>query len=458
MTAPHTGLDAGILDDLVVGEVVTPGDDRYDGLRRMFYGGLDSRPAALVQVVDANDVVAVLGYARSNDIPFTVRSGGHSLSGASGIDDGIVIDVRALKGIEIDLETRTAWAGSGLTAAELTNAAGEHELALGFGDSGSVGVGGITLGGGVGFLARKYGLTIDSLLAVEMVTADGEVLVADADSHPDLFWAVRGGGGNFGVVTRFRFTLHPVDEFVGGFLVLPATVDVVAGFLALSEQAPDELTTMANVMSAPPMPFLPEELWGKTVLMGLIAWAGDIEEGQQWMHRFRALEEPLLDMLDQMPYSQIYMDEEEDFQPLVTTLTGFADGVNERDIGRIIAAIDTSDASMAAVQLRVLGGAVSRIANDATAYAHRDRAMMVNVASFYEKDEERPRREAWVRGLFEELTDGDTAGYVGFLGKEGPQRVRAAYPGATWDRLREIKAKYDPDNLFRGNQNIPPAG
>lgn len=171
----------------------------------------------------------------------------------------------------------------------------------------------------------------------------------------------------------------------------------------------------------------------------------------------RGLAEPLVDMVDERPYAQIYMEEDEDFQPLATALTGFSDGIDELRIERIIAGIEASDASMAAVQLRVLGGAVSRVPNDATAYAHRDRAMMVNVASFYESDDERPSHEAWVKGVFEELTDGDEAGYVGFLGKEGPERVRAAYPGATWDRLREVKAKYDPTNMFRGNQNIPPA-
>ncbi|HWB89917.1 MAG TPA: FAD-binding oxidoreductase [Acidimicrobiia bacterium] len=449
-----------MIDDLantVTGDVITPEDDRYDQARRMFYGGMDNHPAALVRVVDTDDVIAVLRFAIELGVPFAVRSGAHSVSGSSGIDDGIVIDLCALKSIEIDLESSTVWAGAGLTAGELTNAAGEHGLALGFGDTGSVGIGGITLGGGVGFLARKYGLTIDSLLAAELVTAQGEVIVADGDNHPDLFWAIRGGGGNFGVATRFRYALHPVDRIVGGMLVLPATVEAISGFLALSDEAPEDLTTMANVMAAPPMPFLPEQLWGSTILMGLIAWAGDLDEGRVWMDRFRGLAEPLFDMLDVMPYPQIYMEEDEEYQPLAVGLTGFIDRIDDRAITRILEEIAASDAPMRVVQLRVLGGAVSRVPNYATAYGHRDRAIMVNVASFYEDESQRSRRHAWVRDLHHELTGDDEAGYVGFLGEEGEARVRAAYPGDIWDRLRAVKAKYDPHNVFARNQNIPPA-
>ena len=349
------------------------------------------------------------------------------------------------------------WAGSGSTASEVTLAAAEHGLAIGFGDTGSVGIGGITLGGGVGFLSRKYGLTIDSLLAAEIVTADGEVHIVDEEYHPELYWALRGGGGNFGVVTRFEYRLAPVDRVIGGMIMLPATPEAVAGFISLSEEAPDELTTMANIMSCPPMPFVPPELVGETVIFGLVMWCGDLDEGRRLMDRVRSLADPLMDMLDEISYPEIYMPDDEEYQPLATSLTGFTSGVDESQIAAIIEAIGSSDAPMRVVQLRVLGGAIERVPNDATAYAHRDRAMMVNVASFYTDEEEKPRRQTWVRDLWTTITDGDSAGYVGFLGDEGPERVRAAYPGDTWDRLRAVKKRYDPDNLFRGNQNIPPA-
>src|SRR5918992_1080462 len=242
------------------GRVISPEDAAYDTVRAVFYGARSRRPALIVRVADATDVSYVVSLARERGLELAVRSGGHSLAGHSTTDGGIMIDLSDMKRLEIDVAGRTAWAETGLTAGEYTAAAGDHGLATGFGDTGSVGIGGITLGGGVGFLVRKHGLTIDDLLAAEIVTADGELLYVDGDTHEDLFWAIRGGGGNFGVATRFKFRLHPLDSFVGGMLFLPATPEVVAAFVAEAEAAPEELSTIANVMTAPPAPFVPEEL------------------------------------------------------------------------------------------------------------------------------------------------------------------------------------------------------
>jgi len=439
------------------GRLIVPGDSDYDETRQVFYGGLDPHPAAIARVTHAADVAAVLDYVGEDGLDFSVRSGGHNITGSAVIDDAVVIDLRDLTGIDVDPETRTVWAGSGLSAAELSNALAEHGLAVGFGDTGSVGIGGITLGGGVGFLSRRHGLTIDSLLAAEIVIASGDVLIADDDNHPELFWAVRGGGGNFGVATRFRYALQPVDRIIGGMLMLPATAESVAGFLELSESAPDDLTTIANMMSCPPMPFLPEEVVGQTVIMGLLAWCGDLDEGRDVVDRFRSLAEPLADFVDEFGYPEIYAPEDEDYRPLATGITGFTDFIDSEDIATILEAIAASDAPMRVTQIRAMGGAISRVDNDATAFAHRNRAWMINVASFYEGPEDLPRRQAWVDELFSRLTGDDDAGYVGFLGDEGEERIRAAYPGLTWERLREIKSKYDPDNRFHHNQNIPPA-
>src|SRR5215208_5697978 len=226
-------------------------------LRAVLNGARSRRPALIVRVADATDVSRVIALALERGLELAVRSGGHSLAGHSTTDGGILLDLSGMKGLEIDVARRTAWAETGLTAGEYTAVAGAHGLATGFGDTGSVGIGGITLGGGVGFLVRKYGLTIDDLLAAEIVTADGELLYVDSDTHPDLFWAIRGGGGNFGVATRFKFRLHEVDTIVGGMLILPAIADTIASFIDLAEAAPDELSGIANVMTAPPMPFLP---------------------------------------------------------------------------------------------------------------------------------------------------------------------------------------------------------
>jgi FAD/FMN-containing dehydrogenase len=445
------------LREALRGRVIAPGDAEYEEARTVMSGEVDRRPAVIARVADAGDVAHVVRLARETGIQLAVRSGGHSAAGHCTTDGGIVIDLRDMKALEIDAEGRTCWAETGLTAAEVTKAAAAHGLAIGFGDTGSVGVGGITLGGGVGYLVRKHGLTIDSLLAAEVVTADGELLRVDAESHPDLFWAIRGGGGNFGVATRFLYRLHELKGIVGGMLVLPATAETVAGFIAASEAAPDELSTIANVMNCPPMPFLPEEVHGQLVILGMLAYAGDPEGGERAIAPFRSLATPLADMVKPMPYPEIYPPEDDSYHPTAVALTMFVDRVDRAVAGSIMDHLERSDASMRVAQLRVLGGAMARIPADATAFAHRSSRIMVNVAAFYEGEADRPGRLAWVEEFAAALRQGDDGAYVNFLGDEGQARVRDAYPGGTWDRLAAVKARYDPTNLFRLNQNVPPA-
>ena len=362
-----------------------------------------------------------------------------------------------MKALEIDAAGRTAWAESGLTAGEFTTAAGAHGLATGFGDTGSVGIGGLTLGGGVGYLVRKYGLTIDSLLAADVVTADGQLRRVDAESHPDLFWAIRGGGGNFGVVTRFQFRLDEVDAIVGGMLILPATPEVIASFIAEAEAAPEELSTIANVMPAPPMPFVPPEYHGRLIVMAMLAHAGGGEAGERAMAPFRALAEPIVDMIRPMPYPEMYPPDDPSYHPTAVGRTLFIDEVDRGEAETIVDHLQASDASLRVAQLRVLGGAMARVPPEATAFAHRTSRILVNVAAFYDGLDDRPKRETWVTEFAAALRQGDAGAYVNFLGEEGEARVREAYPGSTWDRLVAIKARYDPANLFRLNQNIPTA-
>jgi FAD/FMN-containing dehydrogenase len=440
----------------VDGRVIAPGDPDYDDARSVFYGGLDKRPAAIFRAASDADVARVIAEVQEAGLELAVRSGGHSVAGHSVTEGGIVLDLSEMQALEIDAESRTAWVESGLTAGRYSEAAAEHGLATGFGDSPSVGVGGITLGGGVGFLVRKYGLTIDALLAADIVTAAGEVLRVDEESHPDLFWAIRGGGGNFGVATRFRFRLHGVPAIVGGILILPATQGTITGWVTASEAAPEELSTIATVMKAPPMPFLPEATHGKLVIFGMIVHVGGGESGERAVAPFRELAEPLADMLKEMPYPGIYMEDEEGFHPIASDRTMFLDHVDADVAVAILDRIESSDAMMAAAQLRVLGGAMARVPADATAFAHRSSKIMLNVAALFENVEDRPKYEGWVQEFADEMQQDDQGAYVNFLEDEGPERVRAAYPGATWDRLREIKRRYDPDNLFRLNQNIPP--
>jgi FAD/FMN-containing dehydrogenase len=438
------------------GRVIAPDDAGYDEARTVFSGEFDRRPAAIVRAAYATDVSRVVSLARDSGLELAVRSGGHSSAGHSTTDGGIVLDLRDMKALTIDVEGRTAWAETGLTTGEFTTATAAHGLALGFGDTGSVGIGGITLGGGVGFLSRKYGLSIDSLLAAEVVTADGHLLRVDDKTHPDLFWAIRGGGGNFGVATRFQFRLHEVDTIVGGILILPATPEVIASFMAEAKAAPDELSTIANVMPAPPMPFVPVEHHGRLVVLAILAYAGEIEAGERVVAPFRALATPIADMVRPMRYPEIYLPEDESYHPTAAGRTMFVEAIDRRVAETIVKYLRESDASMRVAQLRVLGGALARVPADATAYAHRASRIMVNVAAFYEGPEDQVVREAWVTDFAAALDQGDSGAYVNFLGDEGRERVRQAYPGSTWDRLAAIKARYDPTNLFRLNQNIPP--
>jgi FAD/FMN-containing dehydrogenase len=446
-----------VLSSKVRGQLIRPENDGYDEARTVFYGGFDRYPAAIVQAEDATDVSRVVALARESNLELAVKSGGHSLAAHGVSEGGIVLDLSKMKNLEIDVEGRTAWAETGLTAGEYTAAAAAHGLATGFGDTRSVGIGGITLGG-VGYLVRKHGLTIDDLLAADLVTADGELLRVDAERHPDLFWAIRGGGGNFGVATRFKFRLHEVSTIVGGMLILPATPEVIASFVAEAEAAPEELSTIANVMTAPPMPFLPAEVHGELVIMAMLAYAGEeVEAGQRAIAPFRTLAEPIVDMVKSMPYPEIYPPEEDDFHPTAVARTMFIDTI-DRDVSQtILEHLRASDAPMRVAQIRVLGGAMARVSAEATAFAHRSSRIMVNVAAFYEGTEERAAREAWVSDFAAALEQGDGGVYVNFLGDEGEGRVRAAYPGSTWDRLIEIKSRYDPTNFFRLNQNISPA-
>ena len=441
----------------VRGQVIMPNDADYDQARSVFYSWLDKHPAVIVKAASAEDVKGVVNFARDNGVELAVRGGGHSGAGHSISEGGIVLDMSEMQGLDIDAQGRTAWAEAGLTAGKYTEATGAHGLTTGFGDTGSVGIGGLTLGGGVGYLVRKYGLTIDSLLAADIVTADGNLLQVDEEYYPDLFWAIRGGGGNFGVVTRFKFQLHPISDIVGGMIFLPATAETISEFIAAAEAAPEELSGIANVMPAPPMPFLPPEIVGKTIIFGMLVYAGSGEAGEKAIAPFKKLAAPLGDMTGSKKYPEIYEGPEGPHPVAGTALTMFVDKIDKSDAKLILDRLNNNDAPIRVTQLRVLGGTMARVPVMATAFAHRNSKIMVNVATLYENLADAGRHEAWTKETAAALQQSDKGAYVNFLANEGEARIRAAYPGFTWQRLREIKKKYDANNLFHVNQNIPPA-
>jgi FAD/FMN-containing dehydrogenase len=415
-------------DDLrsqLQGELITPDDASYDEARQVFFKGVDKRPLAVARVSGAADVAAVVNAARDGGLELAVRSGGHSRPGYGTSDGGLVIDLSGMNSVEIDDDGRTAWVETGATAGQYTLATAERGRVTGLGDAGSVGVGGITLAGGIGFLARKHGLTIDNLLAAEVVTADGEIVQASEESEPDLFWAIRGGESNFGVATRFQLRLAEVSEIVGGMLILPATPESITGFLQAAEAAPEELSTIANVMVAPPMPMIPEEAHGQPVVMGLFAYVGPVDQGEQVLAPFRALADPHADLLRPMRYPELYEGPEPDVRFAAGT-NFFADSLEPGAAEAILEQLPQSTAMMKAVQLRVLGGAVARVPNDASAFAHRDRGLLVNVAATYADEGERGTHQAWVDGLASSLGKNGAGGYVGFLGEEDEESLRAA--------------------------------
>ena len=448
------------IDDLAAllpGQVTRPGDADYDTLRAIKFDPENSHPAALVRVASAEDIARTITFARQHAFELAVRSGGHSASGHSSVEGGIVIDLRGLDAVDVDAAGKTVWVGGGATAGAVLRALEPHGLVVGFGDSGDVGVGGIVSGGGLGYLSRLYGTSADAMLAAEVVLADGRIVTASSDSEPELFWAIRGGGGNFGVLSRIRFQAQELREFTGGMMVLPATPAVITGFVAAAQAAPDALGSIAMVLPAPPAPFIPEAHRNSLVLFAFMAFAGSDAEAEKALAPFRALATPLFDAVKPGPFLSLYEGEGGSPPGLPELRTLFVDRIGEDAAQTIAGFLTESDSPMRAVQIRVLGGAINRVGVRETAYAHRNSQIMLNLVNFYADETDRPRRRKWVEDLMAALRQGDEGAYVNFLGPESPQRVRAAYPGATWDRLRQIKRRYDPENVFRRNQNIPPA-
>jgi FAD/FMN-containing dehydrogenase len=442
-------------------DLIDADDERYDAARAIWNGAIDRRPACIARCTGVADVVAAIRFARERDLILAVRAGGHGVGGHAVCDGGLVIDLSPMKGIRVDPAARTARAEAGVLWGELDRETQHHGLATVGGIVTHTGIAGLTLGGGIGWLTRKHGATVDNLLSVDVVTADGELVTASADESPDLFWGICGGGGNFGVVTSFEYRLHPVGPTVLAgpiFHPLEDAREVLACYRDFIATAPDELTTIFELSVAPPAPFLPEHVHGRPIVMVGACYAGAPEDGIDVVRPLKELGDPIVDLLEPKPYTAL----QAMFDPMVphgwhrywksVELPPLTDDAIDTLVAH--ASVQTSPRSYCIVFQ--LGGALARAGG--TAFSQRDAAHNVNVnAVWTEDDPEGERHVAWAREFFSALQPhaGERV-YLNFLGDEGADRVRQAYGDRQYARLVELKRAYDPANVFRLNQNIEP--
>lgn len=466
-TPARTGSKTLTVDDIAAleaqlqGTIVLPDDADYADARRVHLA-LNARPAMIVRAATTADVVVTVNFARERNLELAVRSGGHSVAGFSTVDDGVVLDLSPMKTLEIDPESRIARLGPGLTWGEVAEALHPHGLGLTAGDTASVGVGGLSVGGGIGWFARKYGLTIDRIRSIEVVTANSQVVTASASEHPDLFWAIRGGGGNFGVATSFEVEVHPAGMVYGGAIFYDAreAAAVLPAYARYAASAPDELTTMALVMAAPPAPFIPPEMQGKPIVGLALVYCGDFEEGNRVVDPLRKLGTPIADIVGPMPYPAIFQftadaARKDLHEHSCSILTDTAD---EALIKALLDGGATDLPSHGALaQLRIVGGAMGREKADSSAFAHRDKGAQVMVVAYGYDEADAERHEAWVNRCFTAIRSLGTGAYVGFVAHDGPSRLNEVYPPTTLERLRQVKRRYDPTNFFHHNLNIMPA-
>src|ERR671918_274347 len=446
------------------GNFLAPGSAEYEAARRIWNGAIDRRPAFVAQCTSVDDVRAAVRFARIHDLEVAIRGGGHSIPGLSVCDGGLMIDLQPMKGIEVDAGARRATAQPGLLWSEFDAATQAEGLATPGGEVSHTGIAGLTLGGGIGWLRRRFGLTCDNLLRAEVVTADGDVVFASEDENPELFWALRGGGGNFGVVTRFEYRLHPVGPMLAaGSVMYPMerAPDVAEFFLDQCDSAPDELSLMMALVVAPPAPFVPEALQGEPVVVVGAAWIGDLEEGARRMAPLKEFGPPVVDFLGQMPYVAL--------QSMIDDATphGLGAYIKSEMLGpldlsaveRMFEAHERRTSPMSQILLHHLGGAISRVPRTATAFPFRDASFMLTVAGLWEPpgEDAGPHRD-WCRSSWESLQPWSVGGgYVNHLSAEGEDRIQAAYGEEVLRRLEKIKSQFDPNNFFHLNQNIRPA-
>jgi FAD/FMN-containing dehydrogenase len=446
------------------GEIVTPGDPGYDELRSGFNGMFDRRPALIARCGSSADVAAAVGFAREQGLPVSVYGGGHGVTGKAVCDDGVMIDLRPLKSIEIDPEARTCRVGAGLTWGELDAATQEHGLAVTGGRHPTTGVGGLTLGAGSGWIERKCGYTVDNLLGAEIVTADGQVLTTSESENPQLFWGTRGGGGNFGVATAFELKLHAIGPtLLAGMLIYPAAMaaGVLANFRDVMAGAPDEVGSAIALLTSPQEEFVPEPVQGQPVVGVIVCYAGPVDEGEDALRPLREFGPPAMDMVEPMPYVALQRLIEPGYPHGMRNFwTGdFLGGLPEQAIEVLCRYHLVKPSPLTQILVLAGGGAPARVPNDATALGSRGAPFNIHITSLWADPADDEANIAWTRELSAQMKRFATGhAYLNFLGDEGDERVIAAFTPESYARLTALKDRYDPDNLFRSNQNIKPSG
>jgi FAD binding domain/Berberine and berberine like len=454
--------DIDALREKFRGPVITADDDGYDEARRVYNGMHDRRPKVLVQAVDEADVIAAVRFARESDLELAVRGGGHSVPGYGTCDDGLVLDLGRTKYVRVDPSGRTARVGGGAVLGDLDHACYPFGLATPAGFNSTTGIGGLTLGGGFGaYLSRKYGLTCDNLISADVVTAEGKRVTASADENEDLFWALRGGGGNFGVVTSFEFRVHPLDGLVGGpiFFELDAAPEVMRVFRDYTARAPRELGGFFGFHIAPPLPFIPQDRHGDTLCAIVASWCGALQMAEKMLRPLREAGPVVAEHLGPVPYPAL----QSAFDPLLPPglqhywKSDFLSDLTDEAIQIHMEHGPGVPYVSSTMHLYLLDGAVHDVGRDATAFPVRDARFALNIVGIWPEPKDNDKNVAWVRDYYAAVHphSGYEGGYTNFMADDDRNRVRENY-GSNYDRLKEIKTRWDPDNIFHRNQNIEP--
>jgi FAD/FMN-containing dehydrogenase len=442
------------------GAILGPGDEGYEVHRRVFNGMIDRHPRLIARCTGVADVLAAVRLARAHNLPLAVRGGGHNVAGHAVCDDGLVIDLSPMKGVRVDPASRRVQAQAGLTWGELDRETQAFGLATPGGMISTTGIAGLTLGGGVGWLLRKYGLTCDNLLSVDLVTADGRVLTASETENADLFWGVRGGGGNFGIATSFEYRLHPVTTVLGGFLFYPLDQarDVLRFLRRFWAGASDDLTTLASFLTLPADPSLPVELHHQPVIAVSLCHVGRADDAEAEVLPLRRFGPHRLDGLGAISYTELQTMNDAFFPPGLQHYwrSAYLRGLDDDVIDLLVDSFGSVSSPLTGVDLHHLGGAMAGVGSTATAFGHRDAPYLVNIYAIWTDPAETARHVDWLRTLSEALRPGASGAYVNFLADEGETGVRESYEAAAYERLVALKHRYDPANLFNLNQNIKP--